>query len=145
MARALRIDYPGAYYHVMNRPNSGQDIFVVDRDRVSFLEGLEDSCEIYGVKVIAYVLMSNHFHLIVQTEQANLSEFMRHFLVTYTVRFNRRRDRTGHVFQGRYKSLLVQQDEYLLPLSRYIHEKLTLDTLCGSTGRKGFHWFRILV
>jgi hypothetical protein len=65
--------------------------------------------------------MSNHFHLIVQTNQANLSEFMRHFLVTYTVRFNRRQKKTGHLFQGRYKSLLVEQDEYLLPLSRYIH------------------------
>ena len=65
--------------------------------------------------------MSNHFHLLVQTPQANLSEFMRHFLVTYTVRFNRRNGRTGHVFQGRFKSLLVDEDEYLLPLSRYIH------------------------
>jgi putative transposase len=66
-------------------------------------------------------LMSNHFHLLVQTPQGNLSEFMRHFLVTYTVRFNRRNGRVGHVFQGRFKSLLVDEDEYLLPLSRYIH------------------------
>ena len=65
--------------------------------------------------------MANHFHLLVQTPQANLSEFMRHFLITYTVRFNRRNGRTGHVFQGRFKSLLVDEDEYLLPLSRYIH------------------------
>jgi len=65
--------------------------------------------------------MANHFHLLVQTPQANLSEFMRHFLVTYTVRFNRRNRRAGHVFQGRFKSLLVDEDEYLLPLSRYIH------------------------
>ena len=65
--------------------------------------------------------MSNHFYLLVQTPQANLSEFMRHFLVTYTVRFNRRNGRAGHVFQGRFKSFLVDEDEYLLPLSRYIH------------------------
>ena len=98
MARPLRIEYPGAYYHVMNRGNRGEDIFLSDKDRKVFLDGLADSCETYRIKLIAYVLMSNHFHLLVQTPQANLSEFMRHFLVTYTVRFNRRNGRTGHVF-----------------------------------------------
>jgi REP element-mobilizing transposase RayT len=121
MARPLRIQYPGAYYHVMNRGNRGEAIFITDSDRVTFLDALADSCETYQIKLIGYVLMSNHFHLLLQTPQANLSEFMRHFLVTYTVRFNRRNDRTGHVFQGRFKSLLVEADEYLLPLSRYIH------------------------
>jgi REP element-mobilizing transposase RayT len=82
------------------------------------------------IKLISYVLMPNHFNLLVQTLQANLSEFMRHFLVTYTVRFNRRNGRVGHVFQGRFKSLLVDEDEYLLPLSRYIHnQSLGLRTL----------------
>jgi putative transposase len=121
MARPLRIEYPGAYYHVMNRGNHREDIFLTDKDRKVFLDGLADSCETYSIKLIAYVLMLNHFHLIVQTPQANLSEFMRRFLVTYTVRFNRRNCRTGHVFQGRFKSILVDEDEYLLPLSRYIH------------------------
>lgn len=121
MARPLRIEYPGAYYHVMNRGNRREDIFITDDDRNLFLDGLADSCETYSVQLIAYVLMFNHFHLLVQTPLANLSEFMRHFLVTYTVRFNRCNGRTGHVFQGRFKSLLVQEDEYLLPLSRYIH------------------------
>jgi REP-associated tyrosine transposase len=121
MARPLRIEHPGAYYHVMNRGNHREDIFLTDQDRQTFLNGLVDSCETYHIKLIAFVLMSNHFHLLVQTPQANLSEFMRHFLVTYTVRFNRRNGRTGHVFQGRFKSLLIDEDEYLLPLSRYIH------------------------
>ena len=121
MARPLRIEYPGAYYHVMNRGNRGEDIFLTDKDRKVFLAGLADSCETYHIKLIAFVLMTNHFHLLIQTPQANLSEFMRHFLVTYTVRFNRRNGRMGHVFQGRFKSLLVDEDEYLLPLSRYIH------------------------
>jgi REP element-mobilizing transposase RayT len=94
---------------------------LTDKDRKAFLEALADCCEIYDVKLIAYVLMSNHFHLLVHTARANLSEFMRHFVVTYTVRFNRRHHRSGHVFQGRFKSLLVEADEYLLPLSRYIH------------------------
>ena len=105
----------------MNRGNRREDIFVTDQDRKVFLDALADSCEIYHIKLISYVLMSNHFHLLVQTLQANLSEFMRHFLVSYTVRFNRRNGRSGHVFQGRFKSLLVDEDEYLLPLSRYIH------------------------
>ena len=121
MARPLRIQYPGAYYHVMNRGNRREDIFITDTDRSSFIDALADSCETFSVKLIAYVLMANHFHLLVQTTHANLSEFMRHFLVTYTVRFNRRHGRSGHVFQGRFKSLLVEEDEYLVPLSRYIH------------------------
>jgi REP element-mobilizing transposase RayT len=121
MARPLRIEYPGAYYHVMNRGNNKQNIFFTDKDRKSFLQGLAESSDTYGVKVFAFVMMNNHFHLIVQTGEPNLSEFMRHFLVTYTVRFNKRRNRTGHLFQGRYKSILVEQDAYLLPLTRYIH------------------------
>lgn len=72
MARPLRIEYPGAYHHVMNRGNRGEDIFVTDNDRKVFLDGLIDSCETFSAKLIAYVLMSNHFHLLVQTPQANL-------------------------------------------------------------------------
>ena len=109
------------YYHVMNRGNNRQDIFLIEKDRKAFMEMLADSCEIYQVNLVAYVLMSNHLHLLVHTARANLSKFMRHFQVTYTVRFNRHHPRSGHVFQGRFKSLLVQADEYLLPLSRHIH------------------------
>jgi putative transposase len=98
MARPLRIGYPGAYYHMMNRGNRREDIFLTDQDRKVFVNGLADSCEIYHIKLITYVLMANHSHLLIQTPQANLSEFMRHFLVTYTVRFNRRNGRAGHVF-----------------------------------------------
>ena len=83
-----------------DRDNRGEDIFLTDKDRMVFLDGLANSCETYGIKLIIYVLMPNHFHLLVQTPQANLSEFMRHFLVTYTMRFNRRNGRTGHVFRG---------------------------------------------
>ena len=85
MARPLRIQYPGAYYHVMNRGNRREDIFITDTDRSRFVDALADSCETFSVKLIAYVLMTNHFHLLVQTAYANLSEFMRHFLLTYTV------------------------------------------------------------
>jgi REP-associated tyrosine transposase len=121
MARPLRIELADGYYHVLNRGNNRQDIFLSDNDRKAFLEALAESCEIYDVQLMAYVLMTNHFHLLVHTAQANLSQFMRHFQVTYTVRFNRRNRRWGHVFQGRFKSLLIEADEYLVPLSRYIH------------------------
>ena len=86
----------------MNRGNNRQDIFLTDKDRKAFMEALADSREIYDVKLIAHVLMSNHFHLLVRIARANLSEFMRHFQVTYTVRFNRRSRRSGHVSQGRF-------------------------------------------
>ncbi len=104
MARPLRIELADGYYHVMNRGNNRLDIFLTDKDRKAFVEALADSCEIYHVHLIAYVLMSNHFHLLVHTASANLSEFMRHFQVTYTVRFNRSHHRSGHVSQGRFKS-----------------------------------------
>jgi putative transposase len=121
MARPLRIELADGYHHVMNRGNNRQDIFLSDKDRKVFLEALVGSCEIYDVQLLAYVLMTNHFHLLVHTARANLSQFMRHLQVSYTVRFNRRNRRSGHVFQGRFKSLLVEADEYLVPLSRYIH------------------------
>jgi REP element-mobilizing transposase RayT len=86
-----------------------------------FLEKLKTSMEIYGVNVQAYVLMSNHFHLIVETPKANLSDFMRHFNIAYTGAYNRRHKRVGHLYQGRYKAILVDKDSYLLELSRYLH------------------------
>ena len=82
MARPLRIELADGYYHVVNRGNNRQDIFFSDKDRKAFLEALADSCEIYDVQPMAYVLMSNHFHLLVHTARANLSAFMRHFQVT---------------------------------------------------------------
>jgi REP element-mobilizing transposase RayT len=100
MARPLRIELADGYYHVMNRGNNRQTIFLSDKDRKAFLEALADSCEIDDVHLIAYVMMTNHFHLLIHTARANLSEFMRHFQVTYTVRFNRRKRRSGHVSQG---------------------------------------------
>ena len=114
MARALRIFYPNAVYHVTCRGNDRKNIFRDDRDRRLFLEKLKTSMEIYGVKVQAYVLMSNHFHLIVETPKANLSDFMRHFNIAYTGAYNRRHKRVGHLYQGRYKAILVDKDSYLL-------------------------------
>ncbi len=121
MARPLRIDYAHAFYHVTCRGNEQQAIYQDNRDRSVFVEKLQLSLAIYSVRLHCYVLMSNHFHLIVETPKANLSEFMRHFNVSYTGYYNRRHRRVGHLYQGRFKSILVEADSYLLGLSRYVH------------------------
>jgi len=121
MARALRIQYPGAYYHVTCRGNDRKRIFGDDKDRNEFLKLLENSLDVYRVNLYSYVLMSNHFHFLIQTPAGNLSEFMRHFNVCYTGYYNYRHSRSGHLYQGRYKSFLVDVDNYLLEVSRYLH------------------------
>jgi len=121
MARPLRIQYPGAYYHVTCRGNDRRKIFFDSEDQKIFLEKLFLSLEIYNVSLLAYVCMPNHFHLLVTTPRGNLSEFMRHFNISYTAAFNRRHRRVGHLYQGRYKSFLIDADSYLLEVSRYIH------------------------
>jgi REP element-mobilizing transposase RayT len=121
MARPLRIQYPGAVYHVTSRGNERKEIFRDDKDRQTFLEILSQSIRIYNIKLYSYVLMGNHFHFLLETPLGNLGEFMRHFNITYTGYFNRRHKRVGHLYQGRYKSILVNKDEYLSILSRYIH------------------------
>lgn len=121
MARQLRIEFPGAFYHVISRGNERNPIFRGDVDRILFIETLRDSVELAGVEIIAYVLMDNHYHMIIETPNANLSSFMRHFNLTYTIRFNKRYGRSGHLFQGRFKAVLVEEDPYLMVLCRYIH------------------------
>jgi putative transposase len=121
MARPLRISYPNAFYHVSCRGNDRRVIFRDDDDRTRFLERLRIAREIFSVRVHAYVLMSNHFHLIVETPRANLSEFMRQFNISYTGYYNRRHRRIGHLYQGRFKAIVVDKDSYLLELSRYVH------------------------
>lgn len=121
MARALRIEYPYATYHVTCRGNEGKRIYKDDNDRDAFLGKLETSLSIYTVRVHAYVLMSNHFHLVIQTPQGNLSAFMRHFNISYTGYYNRRHKRVGHLYHGRFKAILVETDRHLLQLSRYLH------------------------
>ncbi|MFH0870864.1 MAG: transposase [bacterium] len=121
MARPLRIQFENAYYHVTCRGNARQEIYVQDLDRSVFLRLLARSAEVYQVEVLAYVLMANHFHLLVKTPRANLQEFMRHFNISYTSYFNRAHERTGHLYQGRYKAFLIDADSYLQEVSRYVH------------------------
>ncbi len=121
MARALRIEYPGAFYHVTCRGNEQRRIFIDPDDQKIFFERLILSLDIYNVILLAYVCMSNHFHFLLTTPEGNLSQFMRHFNISYTSVFNRRHRRVGHLYQGRYKAFLVDADNYLLAVSRYIH------------------------
>lgn len=121
MARALRIKYENALYHITSRGNERKNIFADDHDREFFIQTLKESLNMYNVILYSYVLMSNHFHLLLETPLANLSEFMRQFNITYTSYYNRKYNRVGHLYQGRYKSILVQKESYLNILSRYIH------------------------
>ena len=121
MARQLRIEYPGAWYHVTSRGNERGDIFEDDKDRIRFLGSLEESIERYKVEVHCYVLMSNHFHFLLRTREANLSRFMQRFNTAYTAYYNLRHHRAGHLYQGRFKAIVVEADEYMKELSRYLH------------------------
>jgi putative transposase len=121
MARQWRIEFPGALYHVLSRGNGRQDIFLSDHDRYLFLRLLEELSERYHIEVYAYVLMSNHYHLLLKTVDANLSKAMQWFGTSFTRRFNLSNRHSGHLFQGRFKSIVVENDVYLLRLSYYIH------------------------
>jgi len=120
MARPLRIEFAGALYHVTSRGDGRDDIYLNDHDRRYFLEVLSSVYERFNWVVHAYCLMSNHYHLLIETPDANLSQGMRQLNGVYTQLFNRHHSRVGHVFQGRYKAILVEKESYLLELSRYI-------------------------
>ena len=120
MARPLRLEFPGAVYHVTARGNRQEAIYQDDKDRREFLILLGDTCERNNWCIHAYCLMTNHYHLVIETAEANLSKGMRQLNGIYTQRHNRRHNRAGHLFQGRYKSILVQKQSYLLELARYV-------------------------
>ena len=121
MARPLRIKYQGAFYHITARGNERKKIFFAKSDYAKFKEYLKEAQDRYGYFLHCYVLMSNHYHLIVETPNADISKIMHYINGSYTGYINRRKRRSGHLFQGRYKSILVDVDSYLLELSRYVH------------------------
>ncbi|MBW2056778.1 MAG: transposase [Deltaproteobacteria bacterium] len=120
MARPLRIEFPGAVYHITSRGNAGQSIFRDDQDRVNFLGILKETIKRFNWCLHAYCLMENHYHLVVETVDGKLSQGMRHLNGVYTQRFNRRHQQTGHIFQGRYGSILVDRQSHLLEVCRYV-------------------------
>lgn len=120
MTRPLRLEYAGAFYHVTARGDRLEDIFFEDEDRRDYLTVLGEVCERFNWVVHAYCQMTNHYHLLVETVDGNLWRGMRQLNGVYTQRFNRRHGLVGHLFQGRYKAILVQKETYLLELSRYV-------------------------
>ena len=120
MTRPLRIEFPGALYHITSRGDRKVDIYLDDTDRRVWLQTLAEVCAKWNYRVHAFCQMSNHYHLLLETVDGNLSEGMRQLNGVYSQYFNRRHDLVGHVFQGRYKAILVQKEGYLLELARYI-------------------------
>ena len=121
MARPLRIEYADAWYHIMNRGRRSESIFIEKRDYSGFIRLLKDTSGMWNLRIAAYCLMPNHYHILVQTPDANISRCMRHIDGVYTQRFNRFYQCDGPLFRGRYKSILIDADQYLLQLVRYIH------------------------
>ena len=120
MVRSLRISYSGALYHITSRGNAQENIYLSDSDREVFLSVLSEVYNKFNWHFHAYCLMSNHYHLLVETSRPNISKGMQHLNSVYTQRFNRIHHRVGHVLQGRFKSILVEKESYLLELARYI-------------------------
>jgi REP element-mobilizing transposase RayT len=138
MVRPLRIQYPGAVYHVISRGNERKRIVRDNADREQRLDWLRRAVEIYGWHLHAFVLMTNHEHLFVETPQANLSAGMQYLNGSYTSYFNRRHRRAGHLFQGRYKGHLVEEEGYFLEISRYIHLNPVRAKMVASPEQ--YHW-----
>jgi len=121
MARQLRVEFENAFYHITSRGNQRDKIFYDAADRERFLEILTRTKERYGFLLHAYALMDNHYHLLMETAKANLSQIMQNINTSYTVYVNRKYQRSGHLLQGRFKGIIVDKDRYLIALSRYIH------------------------
>lgn len=120
MSRPLRIEFPGALYHVTSRGDRREDIFVDDTDRARLLAVVAQGLARFDAQMLAYCLMSNHYHFVVHTRQGNLSALMRHVNGVYTQAFNRRHGKVGHLFQGRFKAVLVDREAYMLEVCRYV-------------------------
>lgn len=120
MARPLRIEYPGAFYHITSRGNRRAQVFTDDEDRRKFLNILADVNRRFGTCCHAYCLMGNHYHLVLETPRGNLSAAMRQLNGVYTQRYNWRHGKVGHVFQGRYTAIIIQRDAHLLEAARYV-------------------------
>ncbi|NRA21170.1 MAG: transposase [Oceanospirillaceae bacterium] len=120
MSRPLRIEFNGALYHITSRGNARSDIYLKDADRHAFLNILDKVCQQYNWTIHAYCLMTNHYHLLVETPDANLSRGMRQLNGVYTQKFNHLHNRVGHIYQGRYKAIIVRREAYLLEMTQFV-------------------------
>jgi len=138
MPRKQRIEYPGAVYHIISRGNYRKDLFTDRKTAEAFERTIFEAAERCGWKLYAYVIMRNHYHLAIETPDPNMVEGMRWLQSAFATRFNRFRDERGHVFQGRYKSLLINEDRPLLGLVDYIHLNPVRAKLCTADELKGY-------
>ncbi len=138
MARKPRIEFPGAFYHVISRGNQRQAIFHENSDYLTYLERLKHYTERYNITVYSHVLMPNYLHLLVEANETPLSKFMQGLLFTYTRYYNQKYLKVGHLFQGRYKAILCDRDAYLLGLVGYIH--LNPARINRSVGPQEYKW-----
>ncbi len=136
--RALRIEYEGAWHHVMNRGAAQQDIFKTDKQRGLFLELINEATNRFEIELHGYCLMDNHYHLLIHTPKRQLDKAMKLINGLYTQEFNYLEKRDGSLFRGRYKSLLIDDDSYLLQVSRYIHLNPVEAFLC--TKPEDYSW-----
>lgn len=132
MARVNRIEYYGAYYHVIQRGVNQEHIFQSPGDKSHLLEILSDSKEQYDFKLFAYVIMDNHYHLLIQTLNIPISKIMHQVNMKYAIYYNTKYERVGHVFENRYKGILVQDDTYFITLIKYIHNNPVAEGICNS-------------
>jgi putative transposase len=140
MPRQSRIDYLGAFHHVIGRGIERRKIFETDRDKSLFFERIVTQLTRSSLQIYAWCIMDNHFHILIQTGETRLAEFMRCVLTGYAVNYNKIHKRTGHLFQNRYKSILCDKDEYLLPLIRYIHLNPVKAKIVEVKGLGAYRW-----
>jgi len=141
MARTKRYNLPFCLYHVISRTNSGDNAFFDSRDYAKFLYYLAEYSDMYVFRIHSYCLLGNHFHLLLEsTDRPDLSRLMHRLLTAYTVYFNRRYERHGHLFQGRFKSLIVDKSDYLLAVSRYIHLNPCQKSTDSDDKAEGYPW-----
>jgi putative transposase len=140
MARRPRIEYPGAIYHVINRGNYRSDVFGSPGAAQTFVTALKETVEMFGWKLGAYAVMRNHFHLAVQTPEPNLAAGMQRLQVTFAVRFNRFRSEQGHLFQGRYRAILLENEEVLARVANYIHLNPVRAGIIAIDQASSFRW-----
>ena len=135
MTRPLRIKFPGALYHVSAHGNRNQSIFSCDEDRKIFLKNIKESSDKYGVYLYCYVLLDSDFRIVFETSAANLTDFMHSVLARYTIGYNRRNGVTGHLFEGRYQSVVMEKEKYLMPASRFLHICAVRQGLAATPGQ----------
>ena len=140
MARSLRVEYPGAVYHVLNRGNYRKPVFGTPQTRDAFIRCLFQACQRCGWRLYAFCILSNHYHIALETPEGNLSVGMQWLQSTFANRFNRAHKSHGHLFQGRFKSLVVERDEYLGPLIHYIHLNPVRAKIVTSEAMESYRW-----